>query len=109
LAKTHRSLTFDEICEEAFGEIGLHPWEFYEYSLIDYLCKRKGYNRKRKDDYQQRLIASMLPYMKKEERIRIVSNAFREEGAKVISLRERYEAIKKRFQEAGELNFNNEQ
>jgi hypothetical protein len=109
LAKTHRSLTFDELCEEAFGEIGLHPWEFYEYSLIEYLQKRKGASRKRKDDYRQMLVASMLPYMKKEERARIVTNAFREEGAKVISLRERYEAIKKRFQDAGELNFNNGQ
>jgi hypothetical protein len=36
-----------------------------------------------------------------------VSQVFREEGAKVVSLRERYEALKKRFQEAGELNFNN--
>jgi hypothetical protein len=87
--------------------MGLHPWEFYEYSLIEYLQKRKGANRRRKDEYQQRLIASMLPYMKKEERVRIVSQVFREEGAKVVSLRERYEALKKRFQEAGELNFNN--
>jgi hypothetical protein len=82
------------------GELGMHPWEFNEYSLVEYLQKRKGYNRKRKDDYQQRLIASMLPYMKKEERIRIVEQAFREEGAKVISLRKRYEAAKVKHADA---------
>jgi hypothetical protein len=102
-------LTFDDLCEEAFGEIGLHPWEFYDYSLIEYLQKRKGYNARRKDEYQRMLIASMVPYMKKEDRAKIISQAFKHEGAKVVSLRERYEAVKKRFQDAGELNFNNGQ
>ena len=82
------------------GELGLHPWEFNEYSLIEYLQKRKGHSRKRKDDYQQLLIANMLPYMKKEERIRIVEQAFREEGGKVVSLRERYEAAKVKLADA---------
>jgi hypothetical protein len=75
----------------------LQPWDFYEYNLYEYLQKRKGYQRRRKSDYQQMIIASMLPYMKKEERIRIVSQAFREEGAKVVSLRERYELLKNRY------------
>jgi hypothetical protein len=82
------------------GELGLHPWEFNEYSLIEYLQKRKGYNKKRKDDYQRMLVSSMLPYMKKEDRVRIVSQAFREEGGKVVSLRERYEALKAKHADA---------
>lgn len=85
----------------------MHPWEFNEYSLHEYLQKRKGLNRQRKDDYRQLLIASMLPYMKKEERIKIVSEAFREPCAKVVSLKERYEQLKKRYQDAGVLDFNN--
>jgi len=100
-------LTFDELCEEAFGELGLHPWEFYDYSLIEYLQKRKGYSRRRKDDFQRMLLASIVPYMEKNDRRKIVNEAFQKEGTKTVSLRERYEAIKRRYQEAGELNFNN--
>jgi len=107
LAKTHSSLTFEQLCEEAFGEIGLHPWEFYDYSLTEYMQKRKGYSRRRKDDFQRLLISSMIPYMDKNDRRRIVNEAFQKEGVKALSLRERYEAIKKRYQEAGELIFNN--
>lgn len=102
MAKTHSRLSFDELCEEAFGEVGLHPWEFYEYSLYEYMQKRKGLHKKRKDDYQQMLIASMLPYMDKRERVKIVSEAFRVGGAKVVSLKERYEALKERYQSATE-------
>jgi hypothetical protein len=98
LAKTHSRLSFDELCEEALGEVGLHPWEFYEYDFTEYLQKRKGLHRRRKDDYQQMLIASMLPYMKKEERVRIVNDAFKKGGAKVLSLRERYNELQKKYQ-----------
>lgn len=44
--RTHRNprpLSFQQICEEAFGVIGLHPWEFWEYTVEDYMIKRKGY------------------------------------------------------------------
>lgn len=64
--------------------------------------KRKGLHKRRKDDYQQILIASMLPYMGKAERLKIVTEAFRVEGAKVVSLKERYEALKERYQSATE-------
>jgi hypothetical protein len=98
LAKTHRQLSFNELREEAFGEIGLHPWEFYEYSVTEFMQKRNGFHRKRKDDYRQMLIASMLPYMDKSDRVKIVTNAFKEDGAKVVSLKERYEELKRRYQ-----------
>jgi hypothetical protein len=78
--------------------MGMHPWEFYEYNLIEFIQKRKGINRRRKDDYQRMLIASMLPYMKKEERVKIVNDAFRQNDTKQLSVRERYEALKKRFE-----------
>jgi hypothetical protein len=107
LAKTHSPLSFDELCEEALGEMGMHPWEFYEYSLIEFIQKRKGLNRRRKDDYQRMLLASMLPYMKKEDRLKIVTEAFKQDGTKTLSLRERYEALKKKYQSAGVLNFDN--
>lgn len=45
LAKTHtrRPLSFKEICEEAFGVLNLHPWDFWEYTFEDYLLKRNGF------------------------------------------------------------------
>lgn len=45
-ARTHstkRPLSFKEICEEAFGVLNLHPWDFWEYTFEDYLLKRNGH------------------------------------------------------------------
>lgn len=97
LAKTHSLLSFDELCEEAFGS-GLHPWEFYQYDLNEYLQRRKGLYKRRKGEYQEMLIASMLPYMGKKERVKIVNDAFKQEGVKTLSLRERYNELQKRYE-----------
>lgn len=102
MAPTHSSLTFDELCEEAFGS-GLHPWEFYDYDLSEYLLRRKGLNNNRKAQYQELLISAMVPYMKKEERIKIVREVFRNEGAKVVSLKDQYKKLKERYEKAGVL------
>lgn len=45
----------------------------------------------------------MLPYMKKEHRIKIVDEAFGNDGSKKTSLKERYEKIKQRYIDAGVL------
>lgn len=45
-ARTHsnsKPLTFDGICEEATGVLGLKPWELWEYTFEEYLWHRKGY------------------------------------------------------------------
>lgn len=39
---------------EAFGEIGLLPWDFYRMSTDDYVLMQKGFGRKR--DYEKMLI-----------------------------------------------------
>lgn len=78
--------------------MGLHPWEFYEYSLSEYLLKRKGYFRGRKTEYQNLLVASMIPHMKKEDRVRIIKQVFKEDNGKVLSLKEEYERIQKRYE-----------
>lgn len=31
---------------EALGEMGLHPWELYEYSMLEFISKRKGLGNK---------------------------------------------------------------
>lgn len=70
LAPTHsksRPLSFKEICEEAFGVLGLHPWEFWEYTFEDYMLKRKGFfdhrDIKLRADFQHfRLVAYFCVY-----------------------------------------------
>jgi hypothetical protein len=95
LAQTHRPLTFDELCEEAFGS-GLQPWEFYEYDLKEYLLRRKGLSKYNNERYQELIIAATVPYMDKKDRARIVGNAFRGDG-KGESLKEQYDRIQKRY------------
>lgn len=98
LAKTHsqgKSLSFDELCEEALGS-GLHPWEFYEYDLIEYMQRRRGRVKEQKYQYQQSLISSMVPYMDKKDRVKVVNDAFRDSDTPQLSLREKYERIKQR-------------
>lgn len=40
-------MTWDEIREEAFGEIGILPVDFYSMDFPDYLLLKKGFNNKR--------------------------------------------------------------
>jgi hypothetical protein len=105
LAKTHsqgRPLTFDELCEEAFGS-GLHPWEFYDYDLIEYMQRRRGRAREHQQGYQEILTAAMAPHMKKEDRKKIIDEVFRDPGKKQLSLKEQYAKIKQRYIDAGVL------
>jgi len=98
LAKTHspgKSLTFDELCEEAFGS-GLHPWEFYSYDLKEYMQRRKGLAEYNQYRYQEQIIAAMAPYMGKGDRTKVVNDAFRVNG-KSESPKETYERIQKRY------------
>lgn len=105
LARTHsqnRSLTFDELCEEALGS-GLHPWEFYEYDLTEYAQRRKGRAKDQQQRYQEQLTAAMVPHMKKEDRKKIINDAFRDASKKQLSLKEQYAQIKQRYIDAGIL------
>lgn len=51
LTATHsqiKPLSFLEIRQEAYGVLGMHPWEFRKYTLECYLIKRDGfYNNRR--------------------------------------------------------------
>jgi hypothetical protein len=94
LAKTHSRLSFDELCEEAFGS-GLHPWEFYSYDLHEYLLRRKGLKQHHQHRYQEMIIAAMVPHMDKHNRLKIVNEAFK--GDKDESAKEKYNRIQQRF------------
>jgi hypothetical protein len=80
------------------GELGLHPWEFYEYELSEYLLKRKGYYRGKRIAYQNMLVASLVPHMKKEDRGKIMISAFKEDKGAGLSLKEQYERIQKKYE-----------
>jgi hypothetical protein len=78
--------------------MGLHPWEFYEYELNDFMLKRKGFFRGKRVDFQNTLIASLVPHMKKEDRNKIVVQAFKDDKVGGLSLKEQYERIQKRYE-----------
>lgn len=44
------------------------------------------------------LVASMVPHMKKEDRARVIKQVFKEDNGKVLSLKEEYERIQKRYE-----------
>lgn len=53
---------------EALGEMGLHPWELYRYSMEEFLAKRKGRTAIEMIQWHQtRIIAyyAAAPHMKK--------------------------------------------
>ena len=37
-----KKFTWEDLLSEAYGEMGLHPWEFDQYSMQEYILKRKG-------------------------------------------------------------------
>lgn len=78
--------------------MGLHPWEFYEYELNDFMLKRKGFFRGKRVEFQNSLIASLVPHMKKEDRNKIVTQAFKDEKGAGLSLKEQYERIQKKYE-----------
>lgn len=63
-----------ELKEEAFG-FGLHPWEFYEYTLEEFMLRRSGVIKARRMELQQdfqhiRILASYMitPYLNKKDK-----------------------------------------
>lgn len=43
---------------EAYGEFGLHPWELDRYDFKDYVCLRKGRNKRELSEWHRvRLLA----------------------------------------------------
>ena len=57
-----KKLTWAELRAEAFGEVGLRPWEFRRMGFRDYLETRRGhYARKTRDyDHQTTLFRALV-------------------------------------------------
>jgi hypothetical protein len=99
--------------KEAFGS-GLQPWEFYEYTLDEYLLRREGIYEKRKSELRElythvQMLAyySVSPYLSKGDKRKpigqIIPNIYEEQKEKV-SKREEYNKLITRYKQAGLLN-----
>ena len=71
IKRTHSNsspFTWADLLAEAYGELGLHPWEFDLYTMSDYLARRKGYMNKDLNDWHKVRIMSYysaVGYLKK--------------------------------------------
>lgn len=113
MAKTHSLLSFNDLCKEAFGS-GLQPWEFYEYTLDEYILRREGLHDKRKSELRELYVhAQMLayysvsPYLSKSDKKKpindIIPNIYEEPKAKP-SKREEYNKLIETYKAQGLLN-----
>lgn len=60
-------MTWDELRQEAFGEIGLNPTEFYDMEHEDYWLLHKGFFNKRVYDrrvIRQAIMTIIAPWVK---------------------------------------------
>lgn len=106
VTETHSDnpLTWDVLLAEAFGELKLHPWEFYNYSYEEYFLKRKGNLANELIEWQRcRLIAfySSAPHMKKGFKIEDIFKLPGEEGKKIT--KKDIDNIRERYRQAGAL------
>lgn len=63
-------LTFRGILEIALGELHLHPEDFYEYSMEEFVIKVEGMRKAKMEDwYKVRFLAYTVakPYMKNQK------------------------------------------
>lgn len=52
--RTHSpKFTWEDLLSEAYGEMNLHPWDFDQYSLKDYILKRKGFNNSELNEWHR--------------------------------------------------------
>jgi hypothetical protein len=91
----------------------LHPWEFGEYTLREFILRRKGLHEARRkqlrEDYQHTRILAyhmILPYLDKSAKRKpidqIVPDLYDDDNpAKVISLKDRYKELLEKYEKAG--------
>ena len=86
----------------------LHPWEFYEYTLAEYVLKRNGKIKARKMELRQNFQSTqilayytILPWLdKKDGRKKIdelIPNIYDDQPTKVVNLKEHYERLQKKY------------
>lgn len=91
---------------------GLQPWEFYDYTLNEFILRREGLHEKRKrelrEEYQHTRILAyhvIAPYLDKSAKRKpineIIPDIYDDNPAKVISLKDRYKNLLSRYEKAG--------
>lgn len=91
---------------EAYGELGLHPWEFYRYTWAEFTAKRKGNADKELREWQRtRLIAyyAAAPHMKKGFKISDIFPLPDEEKKNKPITKEYVEEVRNRYKQHGAL------
>lgn len=67
-----KQFTWDDLLSEAFGELGLHPWDFERYTFREYVARRKGMAARDVSEWHKmRFLAYYAagPYLKKGTKI----------------------------------------
>lgn len=93
---------------------GLQPWEFYEYTLDEYLLRRDGLHEKRKTELRElyshtQMLAyyTVSPYLQKRDKNKpisdIIPNIY-EERKEQPSEKEKYAKLIQKYKEQGLLN-----
>ena len=108
VTRTHsdKPLTWYDLLAEAFGEMGLHPWEFDRYTYKEFHAKRKGLSDKELREWQRtRLIAyyAAAPHMKKGFKISDIFPLGDEVKKSKPITREEIEQIRNRYKQHGAL------
>ena len=112
--KTHSSkqptdiFGWADLLAEAFGELGLHPWELDRYTMSDYIARRKGYQAKDLNEWHRaRIIAyyaasgNLKKGTKLQDILPLPGDPKRLKDLKGESLKEWYEARKQLEIKAG--------
>jgi hypothetical protein len=96
--------------EEAIGDLDLHPWELWEYTIGEVFARRKGRRTKERREYQQvRQLAYcvLLPYLDKKARNKsidqIVPDMYEDQKAKPKLT---YKELVEKYRKAGALKGN---
>ena len=98
--QTHSSSTFgwDDLKAEAFGEMGLHPWELDHYTMSDYIAKRKGHQAKELTEWHRvRIVAyyAASGYLKKGTKLQDILPL---PGDKVMNKQQKGESLKEWYE-----------
>lgn len=108
LTPTHRAITWDEFMAEALGGLNLHPWELWEYTLQEYIWKRRGTNDVRRKELREDWILlrhhaffTLSPYLKKGATMENIIPDIFEPVTTKSGKKEHINKVMKRYQDAG--------
>ena len=106
MAKSHSKYTWADLQKEAYGEMGLHPWELDDYSMQDFFFKRSGlYDRELREWHMVRFLAYYAAGsdLKKGTKLKDILPLPGDTEHTTESLKERYQRQREKLKAAGLL------